>query len=123
MSCSVLQAASCTQQVPQTFNDALSMSLSQTLTICGGLSYSISDSPASGVTALTSTELVVSSTGLITVAATTASKVGTHTVTVVTKLASYTNITSSQTFTLTVTPCVLTSVKVVQTSDLASLSA
>jgi len=80
------------------------------LTICGGLSYSISDSPAIGVTALTAAELQVSTTGLITVAATTASKVGAHTVTVITMLSAYTNITSSQTFSLTITPCVLTSV-------------
>ena len=62
-------------------------------------------------------------TGLITLKSTNGVQVGTHIVTVVATLTSYPLIMSTlPTFTITITPCVVTSVKVVQLSGYASLA-
>jgi len=113
MSYSVSQVATCTQQAPSC-NDAYDNSLSQTLTICGGLTYSVSDTPSGGTTALTSSELTVTSSGLITVATANAATVGSHTVTLLVKLTNFPAITLSLTMSLTVTACVVTSAQVFQ---------
>jgi hypothetical protein len=81
---------------------------------CGLYTYTISDVPASGVTALTTVELTISSSGVISVATTNAATVGAHTVTVVARLASYTAVTISTPVSLTVTACLVTGVQVVQ---------
>jgi len=59
------------------------------LTICGGLTYSISDSPSGGATALTTSELTVDSAGLIAVYTTNAATIGSHTATLLVKLTNY----------------------------------
>lgn len=55
---------------------------------CGGFTYSISAIPATGVTALTTSELTISSGGMISVSTTNAATSGAHTVTVSVELAS-----------------------------------
>ena len=86
-------------------------------TICGSVTYSISSSPSGGVTTLSATQLSVDANGLITVAGTGNNQVGTHIVTLLAKLTSYTTITNSISFTLTVNPCQVTSFTLVTPTD------
>ena len=79
---------------------------------CGALTYSISDSSVSAVSALSATELTISSTGLISVLTSNFATVGTHAVTVTASLSSYSLVTTSVTFSLTI-ECVLSSVEVI----------
>lgn len=77
--------------------------------MCGGLSYLISDAPASGVTALTATELTISSSGSISVWTNVVGTIGAHTVTVTARLTLYMSVTSTKSYTLTVVnPCTTT---------------
>ena len=76
-------------------NDAVDSLQSLTLSICGYVTFQISDSPSSGVNYLTATELTVSPTGLITVATTNNLTAGAHTVTLNVFLTSYPNVTLS----------------------------
>ena len=87
------------------------------MSICGGVTYSISDAPSTGVSMLSSSELQVDATGLITIATGNSLAVGVHTVTLTVKLTAYITITTTQSFTLTITECVVTSAKVVQASN------
>lgn len=77
--------------------------------MCGGVSYLISDAPASGVTALTATELNILSSGSISVWTNVVGTIGAHVVTVTAYLTSYSSVTSTKSFTLTVVdPCATT---------------
>lgn len=82
---------------------------------CGAYTYSISDSTASGVTALTTSELTISSAGVISVATSNTATAGVHTATVSVSLASYANVVLSTTFTFTISAslCVILSIQVV----------
>lgn len=79
---------------------------------CGVLTYSISDSSVSAVSALSVTELTISSTGLISVLTSNFATVGAHAVTVTASLSSYSLVTTSLTFSLII-ECVLSSVEVI----------
>ncbi len=77
--------------------------------MCGGISYIINDAPASGVTGLTAAELYISSSGLISIWTNVVGTIGVHTVTVTARLVSYTAVTITKSFTLTVVdPCTTT---------------
>ena len=82
--------------------------------MCGGVSYyQISDTPNPTVSQLLSTELALSSSGLVSIQTTNALTLGIHSISVGVKLTSYPNVTLTKTFTLTITACVVTSAKVV----------
>ena len=77
--------------------------------MCGGISYLVSDVPASGVTVLTTSELTVSAGGLVSAWTSVAGSVGSHTVTVTVKLTNYPSVTLSKSFILTIDdPCTST---------------
>ena len=77
--------------------------------MCGGISYLISDATASGITALTASELTISSAGLISVWTNVVGTIGAHTVTVTARLILYPSVTITKSFTLTVVdPCATT---------------
>lgn len=58
--------------------------------LCGSITYTIADTPAAGVTALSATELSIDSvTGVVSVWTGNAATIGVHTVTVTAKLATY----------------------------------
>ena len=68
----------------------------------------MSDAPVSG-TALSSTELTVSLTGLISAWTNLAAKLGDHLITVTAYLTSYSSLTSTKSYTLTIEdPCIST---------------
>jgi hypothetical protein len=70
---------------------------------CGLYTYSVTDTPSGDVFTLNSTELMISSDGVLLVKTTNAATVGSHTVVVVAKLESYSFIQVQKTFTLLVT--------------------
>ncbi len=92
-------------------NDNISIATT-TSNQCGAFTYSVSDSSVSATSALATTELTISSSGLISVLTSNLNTVGTHTVTVTASLSSYPLVTTSVTFSLTI-ECVPTSVSVV----------
>ena len=102
-----------TQQVPTTVTDGVSTDQS-TPGLCGGFSYSLSDSPASGVASFSSGQLVISSSGLITIWTDVALSVGVHSITVSAKLSQYSSvIAATRSFSLTVTGnCQLTKITI-----------
>ena len=70
----------------------------------------MSDAPVAGVTPFTTSELTVSATGIISVWTSLAATLGDHVITVTAFLTSYSTITITKTFTLTVVdPCTVTS--------------
>ena len=78
---------------------------------CGSYQYSISSAPTPFTTVLSATELTVdAATGLISLYTANSAAVGTHTVTVTTKLANYPLITQvTTTFHIKIQPCLVTS--------------
>ncbi len=74
---------------------------------CGLYTYSISDSPSSGVSTLTTDELTISAGGVISVQTTNQATAGVHTVSVDGFMETYTNVAISRTFTLTITACIV----------------
>lgn len=76
--------------------------------MCGGISYLISDAVA-GITALTATELTISSSGSISVWTNVVGTIGAHTVTVTARLILYPSVTITKSYTLTIEdPCIST---------------
>lgn len=85
--------------------------------MCGGISYLISDAPASGITALTASELSISPSGSISVWTDVVGTVGAHTVTVTAYLTSYSSVASTKSFSLIVSGnCQLTTITIGPTS-------
>jgi hypothetical protein len=87
---------------------------------CSARQYSITSVINTLATAaLDSTDFSIdASTGLISVQSSNPAEIGTHTVTVTVSLSSYPSITSTlATFQITILPCAVTSVQVVQASD------
>lgn len=95
-----VSAIASTQTVP-TVTDAVSLSQSST-GLCGGITYTISSTLATASTALTSTELSISSAGLISVSTNNVATIGTHAVLVTATLAQYLTISSTTSFVLTI---------------------
>jgi hypothetical protein len=86
------------------------VSTSQTTTgLCGAVTYLISSTLSSATTALTSSEVTISSLGLISVSTTNSATIGTHTVTITETISLYSSLSSSSTFVLTIL-CGVTSV-------------
>ena len=77
---------------------------------CGNRAYTISSTPSTGVTALSSSELTINPTsGLIQLYTANKATIGTHTGTVTASLSLYTNVASvSSTFSITIQPCIVT---------------
>lgn len=88
--------------------------------LCGSITYSLSDTPASGVTALSSSELQLVS-GVIKIWTSSVATIGQHTLTLTAHLSSYTSVISSQSLVLTINLCGITSVQVVETSTGSAL--
>ena len=123
MNTSVLLTAT---QLPSygVFNDTVSFDYGTGADLCGSRLFKITSIASSTSTiSLSSSELHITNTGQITLLASDSTKVGTHTATVTVYLASYTNITLDlPPFTITVTQCVVTKVKIVQAVNKAIIT-
>lgn len=114
-----ISAFASTQTVSAT-NAVQASNITGTSNICGSYTYSVSD----GSGTLSSTELTISSSGVISVATTNVLAIGTHTVTVKIALTSYSAVTAIlNTFTLSVTECVVTGIQIMESDGLTVLSA
>jgi hypothetical protein len=78
--------------------------------LCGGISYSISDVPATGVASFSVGQLTISASGVVSIWTDVALSIGLHTITVTASLSLYSSVAPiSKDFTLTVVPnCELT---------------
>jgi hypothetical protein len=98
--------------VPNPIFDQVSIDRAGT-SLCGAISYDISEVAGPGVTGLTITELTISSSGQISIWTDAPSTVGAHTVTIIAKLSSYPSVTIQKVFTLTVTGnCLISSISI-----------
>jgi hypothetical protein len=122
MTTSVFVASGPVTQQVGVFKDQVSVSYGDSTgtQYCGARSYSITSVKNSQATeGLDLPDFSIdASTGLISVQSSNPAQIGTHTVTVTVSLSSYSSITSTlATFKITILPCAVTSVQVVQDSD------
>jgi hypothetical protein len=103
MTYSVSAVTAATQKI-DLVTDSYSTDMS-TPGLCGGLNYSITSSPVTALFPLTTSEVKISSAGVITAYTSNAATAGTHNVTVTETLTSYSSTVASvfSTFTLTIT--------------------
>jgi hypothetical protein len=107
MSTSILVGTAVTQYVG-IFTDSVSIAYGTGVDVCGARTFTISSTKNSASTSLSIIDLSISAAGMISLATATSTTLGTHTATVTVSLASYPLIVLTQTFVITIDPCIIT---------------